>query len=546
MKRYLSILTAIVMLLALCVSAFAAPAPAVTGTITIRNATPGKVYRAYKVFDATFSNDSVSYSFTLTDGNQALFEALMAQDSPFALTPSTTANVYNVELKDGFTTAQISEWLTAHEDLLPAPVEKTAGEGESTVEFTDMPFGYYFITSSLGSVVTIDSNIPNVTVIDKNEKPGWHDPDPDDPGPEGKAIVIENEDGSLTYTDVNSANFGDTVHFYIGVDATAYDGTDLVTYYYITDTLGAGFGPANDIVVSIDGTTLTEGEDYVIYRDGNTFEIHIPFGEKYGSNAVITVEYSAVVLDTAVIAGEGNLNTANFSYDTKPIDPDDPEFPPEDPDDPTYPPDPHDPENPVPYDEENEVTTTTYVYAIGILKVDQEGNPLTGAKFSVTDADGSVIYAVPTDTAGVYNYCAADAEGAVSEFEVGADGVLIIKGLAAGSYVITETAAPAGYNLLADTVTVTAQISETTTYTTTITVYYDAEGNVVSQEESVSSETVTVPTNVVPLVVVNNAGSELPSTGGIGTKIFYVIGGALMLTAIVLIITRRKIRASRD
>ena len=92
---------------------------------------------------------------------------------------------------------------------------------------------------------------------------------------------------------------------------------------------------------------------------------------------------------------------------------------------------------------------------------------------------------------------------------------------------------------------VTAEISETNTYTTTITTYYDADGNVVGKDESTTNEDTTVGTNVVPLVVVNQNGTELPSTGGIGTTIFYVLGGVLVVGAGVLLIVRKRMSSEK-
>ena len=180
------------------------------------------------------------------------------------------------------------------------------------------------------------------------------------------------------------------------------------------------------------------------------------------------------------------------------------------------------------------------MYALGIKKVDPKGNVLTGAEFSVTDEAGNPIKAVATDTAGVYNYSTSTDGTAVAQFAVDDNGILIIKGLKAGTYTIKEEVAPLGYNLLTNTVDVTAEISQTNTYTTTITTYYDAEGNVVSKDKSTSNETTTVSTNVVPLVVVNNSGTELPSTGGMGTTVFYVLGGLLVAGAAVLLVVKKR------
>lgn len=522
-------LLVVLMIFSMASTAFAANND---GSITITNATIGEDYAVYKVFDLTYSGDKVAYTY---DGSNAGFlAALQTEASPFTLSPTPSnenTGPFNVALKDGKGASDVSAFLTAQKANLSL-IETKEQVTSSEVKFTDLDYGYYYITSSLGSTVTIDSTMKDVTVVDKNQGPSWDNEDPDNPDPDypdnpGKVII----DSDGTKVIENSVNYGDTVNFSIAVNATAYNGTKLVTYYHIKDTLGAGFSPAEKIVVKVGDTTLAS-DDYTITTDGNTFEITIPFGEKYGSNAKIEVTYSAVVLDTeaVVLAGDGNPNTANFTWTEDEFDPDDPPFDPEDPDDPDYP----DPDDPT-YPSENERKTYTYVYALGILKVDQEGNKLSGAEFTVKDSEGNTIYA--KGSGGVYEYCASSAEGAVSQFDTDANGILVIKGVAAGEYEVTEAVAPQGYNLLLTPVSVEAEMKEA--YTTTITYYLDADGQV-TDTVTEKVQTKDAGYNVAGIVVVNNAGTELPSTGGIGTTIFYVIGGLLAVGAGVLLFARRR------
>ena len=524
------ILLVVLMLLSITTTAFAANND---GSITVTNATVGEDYAVYKVFDLTYSGENASYTY---DGSNATFlAALQTEASPFTLSPTPSnenTGPFTVSLKDGKGADDVSNFLMEQEANLPKAGETKATT--DTVEFTALEYGYYYITSSLGTTVTIDSTMKDVTVVDKNQGPSWDNEDPENPDPDypdnpGK-VIIDSEGNKVIE---NSVNYGDTVDFNIAINATAYNGTKLVTYYYITDTLSDGFGPAKDIVVKVDGETITKDTDYTITTDGNTFNITIPFGQQYGSNAKIEVTYSADVLNTedVVLAGAGNPNTANFTWSDETFDPNDPPFDPEDPEDPEYP----DPDPDPTYPSENERKTYTYVYALGILKVDPEGNTLAGAEFTVKDSEGNTIYA--TGSAGDYSYCASDAEGAVSQFATDANGLLVIKGVAAGEYEVTEAIAPLGYNLLLDPVSVTATMKEA--YTTTITYYLDADGQVTDTvTETVKSENAEY--NVTGLVVVNNSGTELPSTGGIGTTIFYVLGGILLVGAGVLLFVRKR------
>ncbi len=516
-KKLAGILLAMVMVLSLAAVAFAAGSN--NGSITIRNATKEKTYTIYKVFDLTYSGDNVAYSYTKTGESDALYTALTNAGSPFSLTATPTSDKYSVSLKDGKSATEVVEWMTENKAYFMLDETKTATD--STLTFTGLAYGYYYIESEVGAIVTVDSVKPNVEVVDKNTEPTWDNPKPDEPNTKlGKVIV----DGT-TKTTESSANYGDTVNFSIAINATAYKGDQLATYYYITDTLGDGFDAATNIKVLIDGVEKTLDTDYTLKQDGKTFNITIPFGEKYGSSAKIEVTYSATVNKNAVLAGEGNKNSANFTYDLeskeKVTDPKDPT---------TYP-DPK--ENPT-YTETNKKTTTTYVYALGIKKVDPKGNALTGAEFTITDKDGTPIKATGTD--GAYEY---SAEGTITQFKTDANGILLIKGLAAGEYKVQEVVAPAGFNLLKDPVTVKAEIAQTQNYTTTITVYKDGDGNVTNTVTDSKTET-TVNAKVVPLVVVNQSGTELPSTGGMGTTLFFALGGILVAGAAVLLVVKKR------
>ena len=520
-KKLASLLLALVMLLALGTTAFAAEtAGTANGSITIKNATVDKSYSIYKVFDLTYSikgeETNVAYTYTKNGETDAFLTALQGADSPFTLTETTTAGKYSVSLTAGKTAADISAFLSGQKDNLTAVATKKAES--STVAFTGLAYGYYFATSEVGTTLTIDSTLPNVEIIDKNQGPSWDNEDPKNPDPDypdnpGK-VIIEN---GVKKT-VNSVNFGDVVDFSIAVNATAYVGDKQATYYYITDTLADGFSAATNVEVFVGGAKKTLGTDYSILWSGNTFTVTVPYAESYGANAVIEVKYSATVLNTALLAGNGNLNKANFTYDTKT------------PGDPTPDPKP-DPSFPT----ENEKTTTTYVYALGIVKVDPQGNPLKGAEFSVKDTEGNDIWA--TGDNGVYEYCKAGTENAVKQFKTDDNGVLVIKGVAAGTYSVTEQVAPQGYNLLNGSTNVTATLKEQ--YTTKVTTYLDENGKVTN---TVTEKTKDYETdaNVSGLVIVNNKGTELPSTGGMGTTLFYVLGGVLVIGAAVLLVVKKR------
>ena len=518
-KKIVSLLLAMVMLLAMGVtSAFAANND---GSIKIKNATIGKDYSVYKVFDLTYSKKNtetnVAYTYTKSSEDDAFFTALQSNDSPFTLTETTTKDKYSVSLNAGQTSTDITNFLDAQKGSLTASATKEATASELT--FDSLAYGYYFVTSEVGTVLTIDSTLPNVEVIDKNQEPGWDNEDPKNPDDKNPGKVIIDANGNKVTE--NTANYGDTVNFSIAVNATAYVGDEQTTYYYITDTLADGFSAASNIKVFVDGVEKTLDKDYTLVQNNNTFMVTLLYAEDYGSNAKIEVTYSATVENNAVLAGNGNLNTANFTYDTKDPSTTDTPDPKTDPNFPTS----------------NKKTTTTYVYALGVVKVDSEGNVLSGAEFSVKDANKKDIYAKATGTAGIYEYCTEKTEGAVKQFATDDNGVLVIKGVEAGSYKVTEQVAPQGYNLLKGSTEVTATLKEQ--YTTKITTYVDENGKVTDE---VTEQTKEYEANaiVAGLVIVNNKGTELPSTGGMGTTLFYVLGGVLLVGATILLVVKKR------
>lgn len=151
--------------------------------------------------------------------------------------------------------------------------------------------------------------------------------------------------------------------------------------------------------------------------------------------------------------------------------------------------------------------TVTKTYQFEILKyaaTDTNKNPLAGATFQLKDASGNVVKLVKvSDTE--YRVANGSETGAVESFTTVASGKIVIKGVDLDKYTLVETAAPAGYNTLKDPVEVTV-----------------------------------LATNALTVEVPNASGTELPSTGGMGTTIFYVLGSVLVLGAGVLLVTKKR------
>lgn len=577
MKKFLAFVLAMIMCLGMAVTASAEE----KGKITVSNVTNGETYTVYRIFDADPSGTDPVIAYTasktqrdywMNDDSASVKYGLA---SPFLFTENIEGK-YNVSKAEGFTDKDVTDALnnlfyvmdgdkkvlntTVITQLVDAGIIAEAGKAEANTNsslYFDVDYGYYLVTSSLGSIVTVNSTNRDVTVIDKNQSgPHW----PTDPETPGKAVVDSENKVAVS----NSASFGEVVKFRITVDTTNYVGEEFVKTYYIEDKLGTGLDylDANDaiitaestnnvdVTVKVGNTDITSDATITMTLDKHGFEVTIPWADVTevegvetlknfiysGSTNTIVIEYEAKVNENAHMAGKddadnavNNINTANFTYATgKTTD---------------------NPEPKLPYDETNEEETTTYTYALGIQKVDGNKAALENAKFIVSYVDAKdnktkyIVVGTNTNDDGSYNYMSStESKDAASELTTNQSGQIVIKGIGAGTYSVIETAAPAGYNMVAEAVPVEAQMASATTYEKKITTYFDSEGNVTDTTVDTDSAEYTFPVNVTSATIVNRAGSLLPSTGGIGTTIFYVVGGLLAAGAGVLLITKKRMR----
>ena len=367
-------------------------------------------------------------------------------------------------------------------------VTATAESDGSALIFQGLEYGYYVVTSSQGaSAISVTSTNPNATIYDKNTT---------EPGNLDK--VIDDED----------VNFGDTVTYTITFNTANFDGTGIdakrITSYTITDDLPGYLKDVTVTEIKVDGTGIVAQQ----FNANN--QITIPWVDAnnnslYDNGATVTITYTAKITDEAAIAGNGNINTAKLTWNNG--------------------------EN---VDKNITATATAKTFAFVLKKVDQKGNALSGATFQLP------FYVEAADDGG-YNYAGTDAgTGLTNTVTTPTDGVIIIKGVASGTYSVTETAAPAGYNKL--TAPIDVVVNEATATTTNSTTYLDENGDKVDAQTEKAVE-VTYANEALAadvVVVVNKTGSELPSTGGMGTTVFYVIGGLLMAGAVVMLITKKR------
>lgn len=599
MKRVLSCMMVVVLVLSLSATVFAVEG---TGSITITNATIDQEYAPYKIFDASISGSSDGgFIYTIKKEDQ-FFDDMFGADG----TAANAYFAYNAETgvitkKDGVADTDLLNYLKSliyeeqevtdeNGSTVTKLVVKTGLKPEkpsvkatgTEVRFENLDYGYYLITSTLGTTVTVNSTDPDVVVIDKNQKPG-----------DNFTKLVWDEDAKAWVVN-SSANIGDIVDFKVEFHATNYNGEKLIKHYTVGDNKGnALWVEFNSIKVEVDGTSIGKGwyhctnhdpvlnlntgdwtasenpdvwaateneaDWYLIHNGYDDFDIVIPWLEghtftadgedyeltypenptsKYPSSAQVVIKYNASVEPGANIDGESNLfNKADLSWtDETVVTP---------------------PGTPM---------TDLTVHALGVTKTD--GNTqdlLAGAVFEIySDKDCTKpVYVIPTNIEGVYilddlntivsgenretsrekyaAYLADYLKGAAQKNEVvtQANGKLVVQGLEAGTYYLKETKAPDGYNQLSDPTTV---VIGTDTPTIEFTFETNDEGKVVTENATQTH----IYNKVVNVPVTNNKGMELPSTGGEGTMKMITIGTIVALAFAVLLITHKKMSVYHD
>lgn len=368
--------------------------------------------------------------------------------------------------------------------------------------------GYYLIKDKDGSVSGTDTYttyivkvVNDVTISPKGNVPSFE-----------KKVKDTNDTTGATSDWQDSADYdiGDKVPFKLeGTVASNYD--DYKTYYFaFHDKAEAGLTFNSDVKVFVDGTVITTGYSVVTSTtDGDTFDVvfdNLKDIADVKANSKITVEYTATLNDKAVLGNQGNVNTAHLEFSNNPNKVHSGSGKPETgntPDD----------------------SVIVFTYQVVVNKTKANGEALTGAEFTLEKV---LKNGTPKTVAVVKN-----TEGTAFTF----------KGLDDGDYILTETVTPATYNTIEPIrFTVTADHE----------IVWDGvnrTGILTALTGNVTSGTATFTANLdkgnLTTDVVNQSGATLPGTGGIGTTIFYVIGGLLMAAAAVLLITKKRMNSDK-
>lgn len=502
MKKLSSLLLALVMILAMSVPAFAAEGNLTGGSITIDNAVPGQTYNAYQIlYLESYSTDvggnatgAYAYkanpdwsTFINSDDIKGVYLNVDAQGYVTwvkGADPATFAKLAQAEAtKQGST-------ITADETAIATAAAQ--GATYSTVKFENLNLGYYLVDTTLGTLCSLDTTNPNVTMKEKNEVPHIK-----------KEVQ---EDSTNDWGESNTAQIGDTVNF-----KTTIYAKPGAQNYVMHDEMSEGLTLISSSITVTAGTApLTAGTEYTLTTSGlsDDCDFEIAFKQTYldtiTPDTKIVVAYRAILNDDAVISTDANTNKTKLDYgdDSETV-----------------------------WDE-----TKTYSFSFDIVKTKSESSQgsgsyelLDGAEFALYDAqtDGNLIPLVKDgDNYRVATIKESTANGFKSATIVAKGGQATVIGLDANTtYWLEETKQPDGYNKLDGRVEVRIEDSNiSTTLTDASTDWEDGDGGV---------------------HIINKTGAELPTTGGMGTTIFYVVGSILLGSAVILLIAKKRMGAEK-
>lgn len=565
MKKLSALLLALVMVFSLTVGASAAEA-------NLDNHT----YKAYQIFTGTQAVSAANLG-NIEWGSGVNYSALLSALKADDTLGTTFANCESA----ADVAAAMQNWADksenaksfaaiAYNHIITTPEDKGIACENGT---TTLDAGYYLIvdTTSFGEDAT--DTVYNTALLQMTQKGTFVIENKTDV-PEVEKKIVEGTEK----VDVNEAGIGESVKYEI-TGTLPSNIADYKEYFYrFTDTLSKGLTYNDDMVITVNGKDVTKYfyKNATEYSEttGTTITVAIqdllalenltdPAVGTITKDTKIVLTYSATVNEHAEI-NAANPNNVDLEYSNNPNDSGEGTTtpPPENPSEPA----PTKPTGKTPKDE-----VETYVTEVHINKVDGKNNPLNGAEFEIsgtslkkiivkteefTEDAGGTYYKlkdgtytteapktddestedVNEDNTAYYESTTTKykmevksevkevAEGVTLKSYVDANGKLTFSGLGEGEYTIKETTTPAGYNTISD-ITLKVEFDEASK-TFTYTWSGGATGN----------------TNTIN--VVNQAGSTLPETGGMGTTLFYIVGGILVLAAVVLLVTKKRMSSA--
>ena len=492
-KKIAAIMFAFMMVVSMgCnIKAVEGTSPETTGTLTINYVKENQTYKLYKILDLeSFSGDN--YSYTIATGWEGFFKS----GGEGATYMENNENGY-ISFKKGMDAednlrkfAQKALEYATYKKITPVETFTTT-TGQTTITKDSLDLGYYLLDSSVGTLCSLSSSQPNVTIDEKNGVPSVD-----------KIITS----GGVVFANgkSNSASIDDTVYFQTTI--TAQPGAQN---YVLHDKMTEGLTfDQNSVNVSLHKNAqntdrdLSKTTDYSVETTNlestdPKCTFHINFSKKLcdglEADDTITVTYSAVLNEKAVI---GNVDKNKNETWLK-------------------------------YGENNNLETThpttdTKTFEMNVFKFYKDNKNsdketgLADAKFTLSkNQNGTDPIKLIDKGSNTYRVAKTDETNTITEVITPDNGRFTIQGLGAGTYYLTETKQPAGYNKLKDPVTVVI----------------DENGKVRVGESEAN-----------PVKVENKTGTVLPSTGGAGTTMIYLVGALLVLGSGVVLATKRRVK----
>lgn len=507
-KRVLALLAAFALALAMAVPAWAEGAEA-TYTLTINNA--NGAYEAYQIFSGDLSEKEA--------GKKVLSNIQWGSGVDATKMGNEKAAIVAESLTTSASAENFAEDLVSNSKL--SSVKATATAKNGTAVFTGLSAGYYLVkNSSIDSGKTytdfILEVVGNTTANHKGDVPDVE-----------KKVEEKNDSTGAATTWGATADYdvGDEINFeltgtlpesygrYANYKYVFHDTMTNMTYkddsvkvYYVKD------GSTDRVEISSGFTSTWDNEAKkltVTFDDLKTAVSGLAHGDK------IVVTYTATLDANAVVGGNGNPNKVKLEYSNNPNGDGTGETP------------------------EKTVVVFTYKTIINKVTKGTDGNnvPLAGAEFTLSkfiasESGSDTVTVNDTEYHGTWNRGVT-----VTPTNTGnIANVFTFSGLDAGIYRLTETKTPEGYNTI-DPVYFEIVATNNETKVTSM------EGKAVNGSEI--SFTANETSGSLSADVINNAGTTLPSTGGMGTTVFYVVGGGLMAVAVVLLVTKKRMENKR-
>ena len=499
MKKLMAALLAVAMVCAMEIPAFAdgssstSTAP-VTTLYTITAPKNGHTYEIYQIFTGDYDPSNKTMLTNIKWGKNgkggavgdAVDQAILNELSGVASSAIDSAKL-----------AVIEKYVT-----LTNPVETIVDGGS-----VEVAGGYYLIKDQDGSLsgsepytTYLVSVVGTVTITPKSN---------DVPEFEKKLKDTNDSTGDVSdWQDSADYDIGDYIPFRLQGTVPEDYGSYKTYYYAFHDVEEAGltFDPSSvEVHLGDENGAIIPNTDYKVLtkKDGTTSDTECTFEivfddlkniSSVAANSTITVTYRSKLNDNAVLGKHGNVNKAQLEYSNNPKGTG---------------------TGRTPWD-----NVIVFTYKVVVNKVDQAGQPLEGAQFTLTKKTKNGTDVVKT----------MDVNTTLTQFT--------LSGLDDGEYTLTETVTPAHYNTISP-ITFTVNADHTITWGTERRedILTSLSGDTASGEITFTSSKTdgTLTTDVI-----NNIGTTLPGTGGIGTTIFYVIGGGLMVAAAILLITKKR------